>query len=58
MVNVASTFPLDYPLPLKGDLEIRRKLYGASDPEGGVDGTTGEASVSGPEEVDSLRSRQ
>lgn len=33
MVDIASTFMFDEPLPLTGDLEIRRKLYGVSDPE-------------------------
>ena len=35
VVDVASTFLFEYPTPLKGDLEIGRKLYGApTDPEG------------------------
>ena len=33
VVAIASTFMFECHLPLKGDLEIRRKLYGASDPE-------------------------
>ena len=61
VVDVPSTFMLEYPLTLK-DLEISHELYGAvRGPErwrGGVYGTNGEASVSGPETVDRLSSRQ
>ena len=62
VVDVLSTFMFEYPLTLKGDLEIRHELYGAArGPErwrGGRYGTNGEASVSGPETVDGLSSRQ
>ena len=33
VVDIASTFLFEHPLPLKGGLEISRELYGASDPE-------------------------
>ena len=38
MADIISTFLFEYPLLLKGELEISRKLYGVSDPErcGGV----------------------
>ena len=62
VVDTASTLLFKYPLSLKGDLKISRKLYVTpSDPgrcRGGVYGTSGETSVSGPEKVDSLRHRQ
>ena len=61
MVDIASTFMFDEPLPLTGDLEIRRKLYGVSDPErcrAGVYGTSGQTTVSGSEKIDRLRARQ
>ena len=62
VVDIASTFVFEYPLPFKGGLEISPKLYDApSDPEryrGGVYSTNGKTLVSGPEKVDTLRSRQ
>ena len=61
MVDIASAFLLKHPLQFKGDLKISRKLHGASDPERcreGVYGTSGEASVSGPDKGDRLWTRQ
>ena len=50
-----------HPLPLKGGIEIRRKLHGGSNTERcrrGVYGRNGETPVSGPEKVDILQARQ
>ena len=57
VVDIISTIMLEHPIQLQGDLGVRRKVYGASDPElymGEIYDTSGETLLSRPEKIDRL----